>query len=60
MRVARTSDSTPMTPLATVADSCGCWFEKNVTGGLLNCTDCSGGGACPSGQQCRRNLCEVQ
>jgi hypothetical protein len=58
MRVARTSDSGPLTP-TTVANGCGCWFEKSVTGGQLNCQECSGGTACASGQ-CRRNLCEVQ
>lgn len=58
MRVSKASDSAPLTPMAAPSDSCSCWFEKNVTGGLLNCAECKGGAACSSGT-CRREFCEV-
>ncbi len=58
MRVSKASDSAPLTPMAAPVDSCSCWFEKNVTAGLLNCAECKGGATCSTGT-CRRELCEV-
>lgn len=58
MRVSRTSDTAPLTPLAT-PQSCHCWFEKNVTGGLTSCVPCADGKTCATGT-CRRYFCEVQ
>jgi hypothetical protein len=58
MRVSKASDSAPLTPLSPPSDSCSCWFEKNVTGGLLNCAECKGGAACTVGT-CRREFCEA-
>jgi hypothetical protein len=58
MRVSRTSDSPPLVP-STSPNPCNCWFEKNVTGGVLNCMQCSPTMSCAVGS-CLRNLCEVQ
>lgn len=58
MRVSRTSDTAPLTPLAT-PQSCHCWFEKNVTGGITSCVPCADGKTCATGT-CRRYFCEVQ
>ena len=56
MKVARTSDSAPLAPVA-ITESCNCWFEKNVQSGTLGCTPCADGKTCASGK-CRRYLCE--
>lgn len=58
MRVAKMNDSAPLTP-APASNACHCWFEKNVTGGVLNCGECKDGMTCSVGT-CRRNFCEVE
>jgi hypothetical protein len=58
MRVSRSMDGGPMAPFAH-ADPCHCWFEKNVPGGTLGCTECPDGLTCAIGK-CRRKFCEVQ
>lgn len=58
MRVARTDDASPLTAFAP-ADPCHCWFERNVTSGVLSCAECKDGITCGVGT-CRRNVCEVQ
>ncbi len=59
MKVSRTSDTAPLTPLVAPL-SCHCWFEKNVPGGISSCVPCMDGKTCAAGTACRRNLCEVQ
>ena len=48
----------PLQPLVS-SEPCGCWFEKNVMGGLLGCQECPDGKTCTVGT-CRKNFCEVQ
>jgi len=57
MRVTRTSDAGVLTPYNNT-EPCHCWFEKNVTNGLLGCMECPSG-TCAVGT-CRRKFCEVQ
>lgn len=58
MKVSRQSDQGPLQPLVN-SEPCGCWFEKNVMGGLLGCQECPDGKTCTVGT-CRKNFCEVQ
>jgi hypothetical protein len=59
MKVTRSSsDTAPLTVYAP-PDPCHCWFEKNVTNGVLGCAACPDGNTCAIGK-CRRSFCEVQ
>lgn len=58
MHVSRTSDTTPLVP-SQPKDACPCFFETNMPGGKLLCSECPGGIACATGT-CRRNYCEVE
>lgn len=61
MKVARKDDRSPMTPWVS-SDSCHCWYDKNVQGGVLGCSECPDGmdATCGGIGKCRRKLCEVQ
>lgn len=61
MKVSRKDDRSPMMPWLN-PEPCHCWFEKNVSGGLLGCKECPDGkdATCGGSGKCRRSLCEVQ
>jgi hypothetical protein len=61
MKVSRKDDRSPMMPWLN-PEPCHCWYEKNVSGGLLGCKECPDGkdATCGGSGKCRRSLCEVQ
>jgi hypothetical protein len=58
MKVKRSSEGGDLSLYASPAP-CGCYFDKNVSGGTTSCTACTGDGPCGSGK-CRFGYCEVQ
>lgn len=65
MRVTRASDAASLAPF-TPAESCHCYFEKNVPAdptapnGRIGCQPCDGVSLNCAVGKCRRNLCEVE
>ncbi len=58
MRVAKTTDAGPMTVYAH-GEPCHCFFDHNVSQGMLSCQQCPAG-SCTSSGVCRRKYCEAQ
>ncbi len=58
MRVKRSSEGGDLSLYSSPAP-CGCYFDKNVSGGSTSCTVCTDDGPCGGGK-CRFGYCEVR